>query len=47
MSIVYQITEILATFIEGAIALFVSGALCGKKDEKKKYYLFYSLATVV
>lgn len=47
MSIVYQTAEILATFVEGAIALSVSGALCGKKDEKKKYYLFYSLATVV
>ena len=46
MSIVYQVAEIMATFIEGAIALSVSSALCGK-NEKKKYYLFLSLATVI
>lgn len=47
MDIIYQIAELLATFIEGAIVLFIISKLCKSKYTGKKYFMCIFIATVI
>lgn len=47
MSIIYQLLELFATFVEGAIAVAVPIELAGRKLEKKKNILYILVMTVI
>lgn len=47
MDFFYQFLELFATFVEGAIVLFVSTSLAGRKLTKNKNIIFILFATVI
>ena len=46
MPVLYSLSELAATFIEGLTALFVAGSLCVPKIERKKYILVTVLSGI-
>ena len=47
MDMLYQFSELFATFTEGLIVLSVMGSLCGRKYTKRKHNLLILLFTVI